>query len=67
MGVIRVVDCDRVEPSNVNRQILHCEKDISKREVDSAAEKLKSLNSEVTIEAIDETIKEDNLSAYGWL
>ena len=62
VGTIRVVDHDRVELSNLNRQILHWDKDIGRRKVDSAAEKLKKLNQGVEIEAIAQTISEANIS-----
>ncbi len=62
VGTIRIVDHDRVELSNLNRQILHWDKDIGRNKVDSAAEKLSQLNQEVNIEAIEETINEANVS-----
>ncbi len=62
VGVIRIVDHDRVELSNLNRQVLHWDKDIGRRKVDSATEKLKKLNPTVEIEAIAETITEANVS-----
>ncbi len=62
VGTIRIVDCDGIELSNLNRQILHWDEDIGRRKVISAAEKLKRLNPEVEIEAIDERITEANIS-----
>jgi len=62
VGVIRVVDHDRVELSNLNRQILHWDEDIGRSKVDSAAEKLRQLNQEVKIEAVNELITENNVS-----
>jgi molybdopterin/thiamine biosynthesis adenylyltransferase len=62
VGTIRIIDRDQVELSNLNRQILHWDKDIGRNKVDSAAEKLSQLNSNVRIEAIKETINEDNVS-----
>ena len=62
VGVIRVVDHDRVELSNLNRQVLHWDGDIGRRKSDSAGEKLKKLNPGVEIEAIDEMISEANVS-----
>jgi len=61
-GIIRVVDHDKVELSNLNRQVLHWDNDIGRSKVDSATEKLKKLNQEVEIEAIDEMIAEANVS-----
>jgi len=62
VGLIRIVDHDRVELSNLNRQVLHWDEDIGKRKVNSALEKLKQLNAGVKIEAIEETINEVNVS-----
>ena len=62
VGTIRIVDQDRVELSNLNRQILHWDKNIGMRKTDSAAEKLSQLNPTVKIEARAETITEDNVS-----
>jgi molybdopterin/thiamine biosynthesis adenylyltransferase len=62
VGRMRLVDHDRVELSNLNRQVLHGDADIGRRKVDSAKEKLKGLNQSVEIEAIAETITEDNVS-----
>ena len=62
VGIIRVVDHDKVELSNLNRQVLHWDDDIGRSKVDSATEKLKKLNQEVEIEAIDEMIAEANVS-----
>jgi molybdopterin/thiamine biosynthesis adenylyltransferase len=62
VGMIRVVDHDSVELSNLNRQILHWDEDIGKKKVTSAKEKLKKLNHEVKIEAIEETITKANVT-----
>ena len=62
VGTIRIVDHGSVELSNLNRQVLHWDKDIGRRKVTSAAEKLKKLNPGVEIEAIEEVITEVNVS-----
>ncbi len=62
VGVIRVVDHDKVELSNLNRQVLHWDEDIGTKKVDSAAKKLKKLNPRVRVEAIEEMITEANIS-----
>ncbi len=58
VGRIRIVDSDKVELSNLNRQILHWESDIGRNKADSAREKLKKLNADIQIETIDERIDE---------
>jgi adenylyltransferase/sulfurtransferase len=61
VGTLRLADHDTVEPSNLNRQVLHWEEDIGRRKVDSGAEKLRKLNSNVKIETITDTINENNI------
>ena len=61
MGVIRIIDSDRIELSNLNRQFLHWGEDIGRRKVDSAAEKLRKLNQGIEIEPIEEIITEANV------
>jgi len=62
VGTIRIIDHDRVELSNLNRQVLHWDEDIGREKVNSAVEKLKRLNKGVAIEAVEETITEANIS-----
>ncbi len=62
VGTVRMVDHDRVELSNLNRQVLHWDEDIGRRKIDSALEKLKRLNQGVKIEATEEMITEANVS-----
>jgi adenylyltransferase/sulfurtransferase len=61
VGTLRIADHDKAELSNLNRQILHWEENIGQRKTDSAADKLKRLNSNVKIETISETITEANV------
>ena len=61
VGMIRVVDHDSVELSNLNRQVLHWDEDIGKKKAASGTEKLKRLNRKVEIEAIEEMITEVNV------
>jgi len=62
VGSLRIVDRDKVELSNLNRQILHWEKDIGRTKTESAREKLERLNHDVQIEGIEETISKENVS-----
>jgi len=63
VGTIRLADHDRVEVSNLNRQVLHWSEDVGRSKVDSAAEKLRRMNPNVTIETVKETIAEHNAEA----
>lgn len=61
VGTIRIVDDDKVDLSNLNRQILHWNDNIDDRKVDSARDKLTALNPTINIEALCETISDSNV------
>ena len=61
VGTLRIIDNDKVELSNLNRQVLHWDKDIGKEKTKSAHEKLTKLNKNVTEETINTTIDETNV------
>lgn len=61
IGELRVVDSDVVELSNLNRQLLHWDKDIGRRKAESAYEKLHQINPTIKIRVYDEKITEENL------
>lgn len=61
VGRLIVVDYDQVEESNLNRQVLHWEKDVGRNKVDSAREKLEALNPSVTVTAVHERLDEKNI------
>ncbi len=61
VGNLRIVDCDTVELSNLNRQILHWSPDLGRNKVDSAGTKLRELNRETMVETINERITQDNI------
>lgn len=50
VGKLTLVDDDKVELSNLQRQIIHTEKNINRPKVESAAEALQALNSETQVE-----------------
>jgi molybdopterin/thiamine biosynthesis adenylyltransferase len=60
-GLIRIVDCDYVEQSNLNRQILHWSGDVGRMKAESAKETLMGINPEIVVEAITKTITKDNI------
>jgi molybdopterin/thiamine biosynthesis adenylyltransferase len=49
IGHVTLIDCDRVELSNLNRQVLHYDEDIGERKPFSAAEKLVKFNSSIEV------------------
>ena len=49
VGTIGIVDADDVEPSNLQRQIVHGQADVGRPKVDSAAEKVLAIAPEVTV------------------
>jgi adenylyltransferase/sulfurtransferase len=61
VGRIKIIDGDRVDLSNLNRQMLHSDKDMGRDKVDSAKERLEALNPDISIEAIKATINENNV------
>lgn len=52
VGKLLLADFDRVEPSDLNRQVLHWARDVGKLKVESAAEKLRELNPSVSLELV---------------
>ena len=58
---LTIVDFDKVELSNLNRQILLTEKDIGRLKVDVVKKALESRNSEANIKAINEKVTSDNI------
>ena len=60
VGTIRIIDHDKVELSNLNRQVLHWDKDIGRSKVESGQEKLSQLNKNIHIEPINKTITGKN-------
>ena len=60
VGTITIVDMDEVDQTNLNRQILHFDRDIGKKKGVSAEEKLQALNPDITVNAIDVKIDASN-------
>ncbi|MCI5120156.1 MAG: HesA/MoeB/ThiF family protein, partial [Candidatus Electrothrix sp. AUS4] len=67
VGTVGIVDADVVDVSNLQRQIAHSTKDLNRPKVESAAEKMRALNPDVTVKPylmyldasnIDEIIRE---------
>ncbi len=61
VGTIGVVDSDRVDLSNLQRQILHHTSDVGVPKVDSAKAKLEALNPDVRVIAYRERLTSQNI------
>jgi len=60
IGTLTIVDKDAVELSNLNRQILHYDRDIGRKKTASAEEKLLEANPDIKVKVIDATIDVSN-------
>jgi molybdopterin/thiamine biosynthesis adenylyltransferase len=60
IGFLRIVDKDKVDYSNLNRQILHWTGDIDEWKSVSGSRKLRKLNPHCTIDAVQAEITEQN-------
>jgi molybdopterin-synthase adenylyltransferase len=60
IGTLGIVDPDKVELSNLQRQILHTTNDIGRKKVESARSKLNDLNPDVEIKTYAARFEEDN-------
>ena len=63
VGFIRIVDKDRVDISNLQRQLLFDENDMKKKslKVEAAKEKLGIINSEIRIYAVADNLNNKNI------
>ena len=60
VGTIGLIDFDRVDLTNLQRQIIHGTEDVGRPKVDSAADTLRSLNSGVDVRAHDTVLSSAN-------
>jgi len=61
IGRIGIVDNDQVDKSNLQRQIIHDNNKIGTLKIDSARERIKNLNPNITVVTFNERIKSDNI------
>tara|TARA_B110000003_G_scaffold276220_1_gene321574 strand:- start:2649 stop:3410 length:762 start_codon:yes stop_codon:yes gene_type:complete len=61
IGNIRIIEFDKVELSNLNRQTLYNTSDIGKLKVERSASLLKLMNNEINIEPVNKKITSDNI------
>jgi molybdopterin/thiamine biosynthesis adenylyltransferase/rhodanese-related sulfurtransferase len=62
VGTIGIVDFDDVDLSNLQRQILHGTKDIGRRKLESARDRLRDINPEIEIELHECRFSSENAS-----
>ncbi len=60
VGHITLIDNDRVERSNLQRQILHSDHLVGHLKTESAAQRLHALNPDIAITTLNERLGEDN-------
>jgi adenylyltransferase/sulfurtransferase len=60
VGTIRIVDFDSVDLSNLHRQPLYTPSDIGAPKVKVAAERLRQLNPEITIDPVETLVTKEN-------
>ncbi|HWZ27714.1 MAG TPA: molybdopterin-synthase adenylyltransferase MoeB [Gemmatimonadales bacterium] len=60
VGTLGLVDGDRVDATNLQRQVLHGSKDVGRPKLESAADRLRDLNPHVRVEAFAERLTSAN-------
>ena len=63
VGQLVLVDFDKVDISNLQRQIVHTTNNIGRAKIESAKEHLTAINPEISIECIDHALDGDELYA----
>ncbi|MCB0413820.1 MAG: HesA/MoeB/ThiF family protein [Bdellovibrionales bacterium] len=61
VGHIGIADFDSVQISNLHRQILYNEHDVSAKKVEKAVEKLRRVNSEIKLSVFSHGVSEENV------
>ncbi|MBM7853985.1 molybdopterin/thiamine biosynthesis adenylyltransferase [Desulfohalotomaculum tongense] len=60
IGTLGLVDADKVDLSNLQRQIIHSTLDLGKPKVESAAEKLQALNKDIKVVTYSRPLTKEN-------
>jgi molybdopterin/thiamine biosynthesis adenylyltransferase/rhodanese-related sulfurtransferase len=61
IGTLGLVDCDRVDISNLQRQVLYSTADVGRPKVELARERLQALNPEITVNAHAVELRASNI------
>ena len=62
VGTLGIADADKVDLSNLQRQIIHFTKDVGVPKVDSAANKLRAINPDIFVRTHQLFVASDNIS-----
>jgi len=60
IGRIGIVDFDVVDASNLQRQVIHGTRDLGRKKLDSAADRMRDINPNVTIDKFDTGLSSEN-------
>lgn len=63
VGEISIIDSDRLDRSNLHRQVIHREQDLGRWKVDSAADRVRALNPSVAVHPIRSRLDEGSARA----
>jgi len=61
VGTIGIIDADKVDLTNLQRQIIHHTSDVGMEKVKSAENKMRAINPEVTVKTYHQLAKADNI------
>ena len=61
VGTIGIADADVVDLTNLQRQVIHTTEDIGKKKVDSAAETMRRINPDITVNTYYEYVSSANI------
>ena len=61
VGTLGLVDADQVDLSNLQRQVIHHTADVGRNKVESAANKLRAINPDVTVHALHLRVEASNI------
>jgi molybdopterin/thiamine biosynthesis adenylyltransferase len=62
VGTIGIADADEVDVTNLQRQVIHFTPDVGKAKVESAAEKMRAINPDVTVNTYREWVSARNIA-----
>ena len=61
VGTLGIADADVVDISNLQRQVIHCTADVGRPKVESAAEKMRAINPDITVNTHHEFLRAANI------